>query len=142
MKLNERNRQSNWKRKIPRLIALLLVLYAFADVTVLQEYCGNENVGIPSYAQQVRAERRRAESSNDAQTAFKTSDSSPQEQVPDIPNSEEDCFCCCSHTLLGFSPLKSYEAILVVRQSDSNFSHKYRYSSSHLRLVYQPPKLA
>ena len=142
MKRNKQNRQSNWKCRASRLVALFFVLYAFADVTVLQEYCGNETVGIPSYAKQLRAEKRKAEIATNAQAAFKTSDSSPQEQTPDSPDSEEDCFCCCSHTLLGFSPMKSHTPILVVKESDSNFSLKRRQSSTHLRQLYQPPKLA
>lgn len=138
----KQKQQFIWKRDFFRLVALFFVLYALADVTVLQAYCGNETVGIPSYAQQVRAEKRKAEVADNAQTAFKTSDSSPQEQTPDLPDSEEDCFCCCSHTLLGFNLMKSYTPILVVKESGSNFSLRHQHSSIHLRLVYQPPKFA
>ncbi|MET0753884.1 MAG: hypothetical protein ABWZ66_10945, partial [Pyrinomonadaceae bacterium] len=128
--------------RVVRLLAVFFVLYAVADVTVLQEYCGNEMLGIPSFAQQVHAEKQQAETVSKIRVTSKISDFSPQEQTPDLPDSEEDCFCCCSHTLLGFNSMKSYTPILVLKNSDSNFSLKIRQSSTHLRLVYQPPKLA
>jgi len=54
MKLSAQNRHLNWKGAFSRLLALFFVLYAGADITVLQAYCGNEMVGIPPYAQQIQ----------------------------------------------------------------------------------------
>lgn len=130
------------KRRVIKILAVFFVLYALADVTVLQQYCGNEMVGIPSYAEQVRAEKRRTEATDNTQKAFINSDLFPQEQMPGSPESEDSCFCCCSHILLGFSPLKLYTPILVTKESASNFSPSHQHSSTHLRLDYQPPKFA
>lgn len=130
------------ERRIVKILAVFFVLYALADISVLQQYCGNETIGIPSYAEQIRAEKRKIETAINTQAAFINSDSFPPEQTPDSPESEDDCFCCCSHTLLGFSPMKSYTPILVIQESHSNFSLRHQHSSTHLRLDYQPPKLA
>lgn len=37
----------NGRRMSTRLLALFILLYAVADVSVLQVYCGNEALGIP-----------------------------------------------------------------------------------------------
>jgi hypothetical protein len=122
------------------------VIYAFADVTVLQAYCGNETVGIPTYGQQIKT-KNRAVDNNEMRSFSKKSLStgslsSHEEQIPDSPASEEDCFCCCSHMLLGFNFVRPFTPKLVVKKSFSNFSLKYLRSNSHLPLFYQPPKFA
>lgn len=138
---NDKNLWFIWKRRAIHIFAGFFLLFALADITVLQEYCGNESLGIPSYALQSRSEKQKSETKNNIETAFNRLDSSPQEQMPNIPNSE-DCFCCCSHTLLGINLILSYSPILVVKKSDTNFTFGHLLSSSHLQLVYQPPKLA
>ena len=143
MKHNKRNRQSNWKRKTSRLVAFFFVLYAFADVTVLQEYCGNETLGIPSYAQQIQAKNRAIDKTTDSKTAYVGSHSSQEEQTPESPASDEECFCCCSHTTLSFNPIKLVvRETSLIKQSESNFSEHRLKSDSHLPQLYQPPKFA
>jgi len=143
MKRNTQNRQLNWKRKTSRLVALLFVLYALADVTVLQEYCGNETLGIPSYAQQIQAKNRAIDKTTDSKTAYVGSHSSQEEQTPESPASDEECFCCCSHTTLSFNPIKSLVRVIqATKQSASNFSENRLKSDSHLPQLYQPPKFA
>ena len=143
MKRNKSNRQSNWKCKASRLIALFFVLYAFADLTVLQEYCGNETLGIPPYAQQIQAKNRMVDNTTNSQSVSFSSSSSHEEQTPESPNSDEECFCCCSHTTLSFNPIKSAERELsLTKHSESNFSENRSKSDSHLPQLYQPPKFA
>ena len=143
MKRNELNRQSNWKCIASRLIALFFVLYALADVTVLQEYCGNETLGIPSYAQQIQAKNRMVDKTIDSQTVSFYSNSSNEEQTPESPASNEECFCCCSHTILNFNFVKLVlREISPTKQSESNFSENRLKSDSHLPQLYQPPKFA
>lgn len=143
MKRNERNRQLNWKLIASRLVAFFFVLYALADVTVLQEYCGNETVGIPSYAQQIQAKNRTVDKMTDSQTVSFYSSSSHEEQTPESPASDEECFCCCSHTILNFNFVKFVaREISPTKQSESNFSENRLKSDSHLPQLYQPPKFA
>lgn len=137
MKLIELKEQANWKR----IIALFFVLYAFADITVLQVYCGNEMVGIPPYAQQIQIKQKYKKINSS--TVADSSNSSRQEQTPDLPVSEESCFCCCSHTVIAFNSIQSIVSeILPTKQSQSNFSENRLKSNSHLPQLYQPPKLA
>ncbi len=143
MERNELNRQLDWKCIASRLVALFFVLYVLADVTVLQEYCGNEALGIPSYAQQIQAKNRMVDKTTDSQTVSFYSSSSHEEQTPESPASDEECFCCCSHTTLSFNPIKSVvREISPAKQSESNFSENSLMSDSHLPQLYLPPKFA
>jgi len=143
MRRNKRNRQLNWKCTASRLVALFFVLYALADLTVLQEYCGNETLGIPSYAQQIQAKNRIADSTTNSQTVSFSSSPSHEEQTPESPASDEECFCCCSHTTLSFNPIKLVEReFSLTKKSESNFSENRLKSDSHLPQLYQPPKFA
>lgn len=141
MKHNKQSRQSNWKRKTSRLVALLFVVYALADISVLQQYCGNEAVGIPSYARQMQAKNRTVDKTADSQNVYISSHSPQEEQTPESPASDEECFCCCSHTTLGFNPIKSVARVVsFAKQSEANFSEHRLISDSHLPQLYLPPK--
>lgn len=133
----------NWKRRAARILAAFFVLYALADVTVLQEYCGNETLGIPSYAQQIQAKNRVIDNTTDSQIVYVGSHSSKEGQTPELPASDEECFCCCSHNALSFNPIKSVvREISTIKQLESNFSENCLKSDSHLLQLYQPPKFA
>ena len=140
---------TNWRRAT-HLFAALFVLYALADVSVLQVYSGNETVGIPSYAQQIQIEKQKnnraenAENSVGAQIFAAFPGSSSEEQPPAPHSSEENCFGCCSHILLGFNVAELIaRELLPAKIIVSNFSiHQRLQSDSHLRQLYQPPKFA
>ena len=139
MKLSGQNQHLKWKRTISRVLALFFVLYVFADITVLQVYCGNETVGIPAYAQQIQKNQKSKKTDSPTVAAF--SSSSQQEQTPELPASEESCFCCCSHIVIGLYFIKSVvPEMLPAQQSKSNFSENQLKSNSHLSQLYQPPK--
>ena len=133
-----------------RLLAAFLVLYAFADVSVLQAYSGNETVGIPSYARQLQVDKQKSKLAEDtknsvgAKAIADSSGSTQEEQTPDPHSSEESCFGCCSHILLGLDLAESIEReILPAKITQSNFSnHQILHSDSHLQRLYKPPKFA
>lgn len=150
MKTSEENFTALDRRWAIRLLAAFFVLYAFADVSVLQVYSGNETVGIPSHVQQLQIKKTKsaktvnAPNSVGAQVIATAPDSSGEEQPPIPHSSEESCFGCCSHILLGFNLAESIaREILPARITASNFSnHQQPLSDSHLRQLYQPPKFA
>ncbi|MBA2494761.1 MAG: hypothetical protein H0V31_08725 [Acidobacteria bacterium] len=138
--------QSDWKRIISRLFALLFVVYAFADISVLQAYCGNEAVGIPHYANQIQKIRRNQKADNQTfvQAVFNTSQSSQQDNAPNLPTGDEECFCCCPHTLHGFNAVESVPQMILSGkpQSTANFALKHLQSDKHLKELYRPPRIA
>lgn len=146
MKLHKHKSQSDWKHIISRFLALLFVIYAFADISVLQAYCGNEAVGIPPYAQQIQRIRQNPKTDNQTfvQTVSDVSQSSHQDNAPNLPTGDEECFCCCPHTLLGLYLAESVpQMILSVKpQSTANFSLKHLWSDNHLTELYRPPRIA
>jgi len=118
------------------------LLYAVADITFLQEYCGNEAVGIPTYTQPTQTKNRRTFDSS-ARTALISSPSPDERQTPELPTSDEECFCCCPHTTLSFNAVKLEAREMVsVKQSESDFADNHLHSDSHPAQLYQPPKFA
>lgn len=146
MEPSKQKSQSDWKRVASRLLALLFVIYAFADISVLQAYCGNEAVGIPPYAQQIQNNHRNQETVNSVsvRTVSDASQSSHEDDAPNLPTGDEECFCCCPHTLLGLNLRESVrQTILSVKpQSTANFSLKHLRSDNHLTELFRPPRVA
>lgn len=132
------------RKRLSVLVAVLLVLYAFADVTVLQAYCGNETVGIPP-ASKIAAVERSAARHKAAQTTAGASMSKQQpqpgdDQNSDAPGGDDECFCCCPHVVtasFNFVPLSA--ATVVYHQSYSSFP-KFLHSDSHLGSCFRPPR--
>lgn len=147
MKTTEKKLTALIWRRATHLLAAFFVLFAFADVSVLQAYSGNETIGIPSYARQLQIEKLKSKKTDApvaAQAATDFSGSPGEELPPDPHSSEENCFGCCSHVLLGFNVAESIaREILPARLTASNFSDYRRpHSDSHLQKFYQPPKSA
>jgi len=130
-----------WKRRIVTLLAAFFVLYAILDISVLQAYCGNEALGIPPYAAQLRLDGERSRQSSVREKGIAGVSQSPDEKpTNDTPISDDACFCCCSHTTLAvklFAPVAKRPDALP---SEANFSKKNLHPDSHPSPHYQPPK--
>lgn len=130
-----------WKRRIVKLLAAFFVLYAVLDISFLQAYCGNETLGIPSYAAQLRMEGKR--SASESESFIGASQLPDEEQSNDDPGSDDSCFCCCSHTTVAVNSM----AAVTKRPASSpasapNFSDKNLHTDSHPSRHYQPPKFS
>lgn len=101
-----RNNRNSWfiiKRCLIKLVAVFFVVYALADVTVLQAYCGNESVGIPpahhlSNSTSVMDPSRPPVTDGEDQERFFSTHQSTDEPC----SGDEECFCCCPHVTVGF----------------------------------------
>lgn len=143
MRNTENNSILIWRRRAARLLAVFFVLYAIADISVLQQYCGNEALGIPPYTGQVEAVNQKInDASGDLLTGSAMSCSSHEEDRPDSPRTEEGCFGCCSHILIGLRATAARSQKSAVKNSAANFSAKHLQSDRHLPRYYQPPKSA
>ena len=132
-----------WKRRVVKLLAAFFVLYAVLDISVLQAYCGNENLGIPPYAAQVPSESESPKSVIGEDVHAGDSRSPGEERSDKTPNSDDACFCCCSHTTLAaneLAPVAKRPADRIA--STSNFPNKNLHPDSHPSPHYQPPKFS
>lgn len=119
------------------------MLYAVLDISVLQAYCGNETLGIPPYAAELKLERKSSGAAALAEVYVVASQTSGDEESNDTPISEDACFCCCSHTTVTVNLLVPYAKRPVSSLvSAPNFSPKNLHPDSHPSRHYQPPKFS
>lgn len=126
------------------ILAAFFVLYAVLDISVLQAYCGNEALGIPPWAAQLKLE------SNDSPFEIGTGGEAYVifSQIPDdersnhIPASDEACFCCCSHTTIAIGFLNPVKQPAALPVSAPNYSKKNLHADAHPLRFYQPPKFS
>lgn len=143
MKLGGFSIGSVWKRRAIKFLAAFFVLYAMLDISVLQAYCGNETLGIPPYAAQLRLNSEMSLQSSVREKGIAGISQSPdKERSGDGPLSEDACFCCCSHTTLSVNLLAPLAKPPDTSASESNFSKKNLLPDSHPSPHYQPPKFS
>jgi hypothetical protein len=149
------NKQFNFVRRISsqnsfrlrgrlfNLIAVLLLLYTVADVSILEFYCGNENLGIPSYSQTIASphqSNQETETSLIANASGRSS-SAPERETPESPVPSHECICSCGHVLVASYHFEPHLLPLSYRQQ-YNFYLRSRHSESHLAATFRPPRLA
>ena len=83
---------------------MLMFFYLCADVTVLEYFCGNPSLGIPSYRQVVDANPQSEHVSKTifTQKTIAADPSSKDERDTEIPFDADDCFCCSSHATINY----------------------------------------
>ena len=145
MKLPSFQYGSVWKRRGTRFLAAFFVLYAVLDISVLQVYCGNEEIGLPAAMQlTLKSESPAPEKAQADGHSLSGAASSPENDPPnDAPRTDDACFCCCSHSILANN---STEAV-ANRPAQSgvsapNFPTRHLHPDSHPTDHYQPPKFS
>jgi hypothetical protein len=124
---------------------VLMFFYLCADVTVLEYFCGNPSLGIPSYSQviEVKSQPIEASSTSSTQGNFNVSRSSKDDRETDIPLDGDDCFCCSSHATISYNYLIiSLIPVISRRQRETVFSNPQDHSDWHLPPSYRPPRIA
>lgn len=146
-KVNEQLQNSipNRRRRVSRLLTFLLFFYLLANVSVLEYFCGNPELGIVSYRQAVTIEKLPTENEKTVFVTFSADDynSSHQDQKPDIPLDGDDSFCCSSHATISYNYLVvSLMPVIHQQQSSPVFSNSQNHSDWHLPPSYRPPRIA
>lgn len=135
-----KKKRINWRLRLTQLIALLLVLYALTDITVLQAYCGNEAVGIPPAHHLVKNNQDSTEKEFQFQENQNTlSKSHNQEESPE-DCSDECCFCCSSHSILNYFRFESKMFEVKLAQTNS-LSYENNHSNTELHYLFRPPRI-
>jgi hypothetical protein len=138
MKPHRTNRRLSWKRGFFRVAVFLFVVYALADSTVLQAYCGNEKIGIPA-AHHVRPPK--AETIESVQAMRSDSHQSPTDHNSDQPCAD-DCLSGCSHLIVGSFFIDISDSLAYTRKSSTPIIYESKYSHSDVSYLFRPPRTA
>ncbi len=140
MKNSKPNHKLNLKRLFVRGVALLFVIYALADVSVLQAFCGNESVGIPPAHHFAKSNNNSAESENsneDSQNNFQQS----HDQEDSEQNCGDDCCFCNSHVVISSFAVES-NVMKVTETKTQSISYENKHSNSERDNLFRPPQIA
>lgn len=132
--------QIKLRNRITSLVAFLFVIYAVADVSVLQAYCGNEMLGIPP-AHHVSEEGESAASSTQHGN-YVTSADSELPQSPDEHDYDHQHECFCWHQTVVGSYRFSHRKVTEKSQSQSLDIHTSRHKDTDLNSHFRPPQLS
>lgn len=140
---SSRRTKNSTKHGLISLVALLFVVYALADITVLQAYCGNEAVGIPPAHHLSKTSKSPASRSatNFSQIRSESDEESRPGSDPTQDCDDDTCFCCCSHVVKGYFAIPSYKPTIRVGFSQSD-TYVGRYSNSSLTQFFRPPRIS
>lgn len=128
-------------RAVWNLVAGLMALYMCANVTVLEYYGGNPELGIVSY-RQVVLDRDDRGSIDEHSTSILISSPRSGDSDSEVPDDGDDCFVTCSHTFQAASCLETQLNDVVVSQRDPNFLVRQIESDWHRPLFYRPPRIS
>ena len=134
--------RTKFKRTAIKLIAVFFVVYALAEVSVLQAYCGNESLGIPPASHLKRAQRNAgSEQKIAAKAAPERNDNEVKpDHDTDAPcEGDEECLGCCSHVVLAFNFL-GFDRKADFAGGQLDLPYTDRLITSDLAPLFHPPK--
>ena len=141
MKFLKQKHKLNFKRLAIQCVALLFVIYALADITVLQVYCGNEAVGIPPSHHLAKNRQDAAEKLHQTQAKQNNLHQS-NDQDNSQQNCDDDCcFCCSSHVTISYFAVEP-RIFEVIPSPKNSISYENKYSNTGLTYLLRPPQTA
>lgn len=139
MRITGKNFTATVRRRAIRLLAAFFVLYALADVSVLQAYCGNEMVGIPPAHHSVETADDSVQShqENCTETEKAGCRQSPGNQDYDHPH---ECFCW--HKVIVESFLFDSTLLPELPKTLSTAIYENKHPNSDPSGFFRPPQTA
>ncbi len=85
-------------------VALFIVVFALAEVSILQAYCGNEAIGIPPahHTEQIKDCPDEINQTNTVKTDLDNSFTNHNHNSDDEGDCEDECQGNCTHIILGY----------------------------------------
>ncbi len=143
MKFPKLNYKLKIKRVLIQCVALLFVVYALADITVLEAYCGNESVGIPPSHHLVAKQTDNPDENKHSQATDQNYIQQSDQQEGSQQTCDDDCcFCCSSHVVVSSFFIKSNIIKISGRNNAQSVHYKNKYSNSDLKNLFRPPRNA
>ncbi len=126
--------KSNFKRIIIQCVAILFVMYAFADISVLQAYCGNEAVGIPPahhLSQDIH------------QHSFETEHNEDSEHHNDTEQGNHEHLSFCSSNIMFDSFIFEFSPVVFTEiNTQHSITYENKHSNTGLHYLFRPPRIA
>lgn len=88
------------RRRFARAITLLFLIYTGVDLAS-PELCKGDALGDSGGKPVIVTTRRDANEIIEVSNTIEQSTSQHQNQIPEQPANDEDCFCCCTHVIPG-----------------------------------------
>jgi len=126
------------RRRFARAITLLFLIYTGFDLAS-PELCKGDALGDSGGKPVIVTTRRDANEIIEVSNTIEQSTSQHQNQVPEQPANDEDCFCCCTHVIPGTITvsLESADATAL-----SNILEQLSILSPTLPSEFHPPRFA
>lgn len=133
-----------YKKLALRILAALFVLFVLAEVSVLQAYCGNESIGIPSADHLANLD---IDTIADSEPQFLVTETEPlcpnglsSTSDPDSQcHGHAECFGSCSHIVVSAFWVKFKHVPLELPSPRIN-SYTSGYIPTDLTPLFHPPK--
>ena len=126
------------KRRKNKFATFLLFFYLIANLTVLEYFGGNPELGIVSF-RQVSEQSKTVDSSLPLSFAG-NSQSSRQSNTSDIELDGDDCLASCTHSIFASPVIGNGHPVPALRVSFTNIKHVV--PDPHLTSFYRPPRTA
>ena len=126
------------------LVAVLLVLYVLADVSVLQIIHGSENVGIPASHHSIDEDGcldRDPQSNSTQSTQANLSKTDEHHNSDEDCSDEGECFASCSHIVVSYFSFNS-SPLSEIRTGQSIVHYENRKPKSDPSDIFHPPQTA
>jgi hypothetical protein len=126
------------RRRLARAIAILFLIYTGFDLAS-PELCKGDALGDSGRKPVIVTTRRDANEIIEVSNTIEQSTSQHQNQIPEQPTSDEDCFCCCTHIIPGTITvsLESSDAT-----APSSILEHLSFLSPTLPSEFHPPRFA
>lgn len=126
-----------------KALAVFFVLYALAEVSVLQAYCGNENVGIPPtihISQNGNSFQEPTDQSIDTNQMQVGSRSGSDSDTDPSRSCDEECFGNCAHLTVPFASANCSSRAEFPINVSIGIEYDDRLVTSDFPPFFHPPK--
>ncbi len=138
-------KQQNFVKKIKGatiyVVALFFIVFALADLSVLQAYHGNENVGIPAehhtYQDDDCSQEKPLDSTQSEQPSISSHDEHHNQD--DDCSDKGECLAGCSHIIVSYFVFNA-NVFSEVRQTQESLFYENTTPKSEPTSIFRPPR--
>lgn len=124
-------------------VALFIIVFALAEVSILQAYCGNEAIGIPPahHTEQIEDCPVEVSQTNTIQTDSHNSFTNHNHNSNDESDCNDECLGNCAHVILGYFGFLPFTSKNIELMQNPIF-YESTIPTSELTNLFRPPRTA